>query len=218
MRLSAALLLTAAFLLCLPFTALAETPADVAAKLQAKYDKTLDLRADFTQVSVVKAMNMTREGSGELVIKKPGLLRYSYVKPEKQMILVKGEQFIMHVPSANQVVTRRMDRALLDKTPSTFLAGLGNITDSFDVSFMDRGPEDADGNYVLRLVPKGDGMGIKFITLTLDPGTYDILGFSFTEQSGNTNNVRLSDIKINKGVDGSEFVFEIPKGANVLSD
>jgi len=212
-----AVFLTAAFLLCLPLTSLAETPAEVAARLQAKYDKTRDLRAEFTQVSVVKAMNMSRKGSGELVIKKPGLLRYAYEKPDKQTILVKGEQFIMHVPSANQVVMRKLDRTMLDKTPSTFLAGLGRITDSFDVAFPDCGPKDEDGNLVLKLIPKGDGMGISHIDLTLDPDTYDILGFSFTETSGNTNTIKLHDIRINKGVGDAEFDFEIPENANIIT-
>ena len=111
----------------MPAASFAMTPQELAAKLQESYDKTRDMKADFVQVSEVKAMNMKKEGSGTLLIKKPGMLRYTYVKPEKQDLIVRGEELIMYMPASNQVIKKSMERAVMDKTPSTFLAGLGRI-------------------------------------------------------------------------------------------
>ncbi len=205
-------------ILLLPKTVLAMTPEELAGKLQAAYDKTADLTADFTQISEVTAMHMIREGAGRLVIKKPGKLRYSYTRPDKQEIIVKGDELLMYMPESKQAVKRKLSRAMLDKTPSTFLAGLGKVTDSFDVRFPEVGSRDGDGNFLLELLPKGNGMGIKSVMLTIKPDSYEILGFSFTETSGNTNTIRLKNIKTNKGVKDSVFDFELPKGTKLIAE
>jgi outer membrane lipoprotein carrier protein len=210
-------ILILALLLVLPAPALAMTAAELADNLQKSYDNTKDLKADFAQVSEVKAMNMKKEGRGTLIIKKPGLLRYTYTKPEKQELIVKGEELIMFTPSTNQVIRKKLEKAVMDKTPSTFLAGLGKITDSFRVRLPASGATDRKGRYALELIPKGERMGIEKITLLIEPGTYNILAFSFTEASGNTNTIRLSDQKINTGVKESAFDFQIPKGASVIN-
>lgn len=204
----------ALILLLISSPALAMTANNLAAKLQASYDKTRDMRADFTQVSVVKAMNMTKKASGALIIKKPGMLRYTYTKPEKEEIIVKDGDLIMYVKSTNQVIEKKLSRALMDKTPTTFLAGMGKITDSFNVKI----PAGSKGRCDLELVPKGDKMGVEKITISLDPKTFDIRKFTFVETSGNVNTITLSHIKINGGVKDGAFDFRIPKGASLISE
>ena len=211
-------IILAIIIMLFPIQALAMSPQDLAAKLQESYDKTRDLKADFAQTSIVKAMNMKKEGSGKLLIKKPGLLRYSYIKPEKQELIVKGDDLIMYMPSTNQVIKKKVERAVMDKTPTTFLAGMGRITDSFTVRFPKEGEKDKSGDYLLELVPKGNNMGVEKIGLELDPKTYNIVGFSFTETSGNVNSIRLSNIKINTGIKDSAFNFKIPNGASLVGE
>jgi outer membrane lipoprotein carrier protein len=198
--------------------AFAMTADQLAGKLQNSYDKTRDLKADFRQVSVVKAMDMTKEASGTLLIKKPGMLRYTYDKPEKQEIIVRGDDLIMYIPSQNQVIKKTLSRELMDKTPTTFLGGLGKITDSFDPKIPANGEKDKKGRYVLELIPKGEKMGVEEITIALDPKTFDIREFSFRETSGNVNTISLGNIKINKGVKDSAFNFKIPRGASLISE
>ena len=200
------------------FPAFAMTADQLAGKLQNSYDKTHDLKADFRQVSVVKSMNMTKEASGTLLIKKPGMLRYTYDKPEKQEMIVRGDDLIMYIPAQNQVIKKTLSRELMDKTPTTFLGGLGKITDSFNTKIPAAGEKDKEGRYVLVLIPKGDKMGVEEITLALDPKTFDIREFSFKETSGNVNTISLSNIKINKAVKDSAFNFKIPKGASLISE
>ena len=198
--------------------AFAMTADQLAGKLQDSYDKTHDLKADFRQVSVVKSMNMTKEASGTLLIKKPGMLRYTYDKPERQEIIVRGDDLIMYIPSQNQVIKKTLSRELMDKTPTTFLGGLGKIADSFNPKIPAAGEKDKEGRYILELIPKGDKMGVEEITLALDPKTFDIREFSFRETSGNVNTISLGNIKINKAVKDSAFNFKIPKGASLISE
>jgi outer membrane lipoprotein carrier protein len=211
-------LLVTTVLLFMASPALAMTADELAGKLQESYNMTRDLSATFTQESFVKAMDMKKQGSGKLLIKKPGLLRYTYTKPEKQELIVKGDELIMYTPSTNQVIKKKLSRAVMDKTPSTFLAGLGRITDSFDPRIPKSGEKDGTGRYLLELVPKGEKMGVERVTLALDPKSFEIEMFSFTETSGNTNTISLSNIKTNKGVKDGAFDFKIPKGASLLAE
>ena len=211
-------LFTVLILLFLAAPAFGMTADQLAGKLQNSYDKTYDLKADFRQVSVVKSMNMTKEASGTLLIKKPGMLRYTYDKPEKQEMIVRGDDLIMYIPAQNQVIKKTLSRELMDKTPTTFLGGLGKITDSFNTKIPAAGEKDKEGRYILVLIPKGDKMGVEEITLALDPKTFDIREFSFKETSGNVNTISLSNIKINKAVKDSAFNFKMPKGASLISE
>ena len=205
-------------LLALGRTAHAMGPDELADRLQASYDRTSDMTADFRQVSEVQSMQIVKEGSGRLVIKKPGRLRYTYARPDRLEILVNGDELLVYMPESKQAMKRKLERAMLDKTPSTFLAGLGKITDSFKPGVPEAGPRDGDGNHLLLLTPKTGGMGVKYVMLTIRPGTYDILGFSFTDSSGNTNAIRLSNIKVNKGVKDSAFKLELPKGTKLITE
>ncbi len=210
--------LIAIVLLLAAAPASAMTASELAARLQASYDKTRDLKADFTQVSVIKAMNIKKEGSGTLIIKKPGMLRYTYAKPERQEIIIRGDDLIMYIPSSNQVIKKTLSRELTGKTPTTFLAGLGKITGAFVAKTPPSGGKDAHGRWLLELVPKGENMGVERIILALDPETFDIKDFSFVETSGNVNTISLSNIKINTGVKDSAFNFKIPRGASLISE
>ena len=211
--------IAAAFLLVFAASpGFAFTADELAAKLQGAYDNTADMTADFAQTTEVKAMLIKKEGSGTLLIRKPGMLRYTYTKPERQEIIVRDEQLFMYTPSTRQAVRKSLDHALMDKTPSTFLAGLGRITDTFSVRLPKTGDRDKKGGYTLELVPKGDKMGIEKIALTLDPKTFLITAFSFTEASGNTNTIRLANIKTNVGVKSTSFNFKLPEGTNVITE
>jgi outer membrane lipoprotein-sorting protein len=86
------------------------------------------------------------------------------------------------------------------------------------VRFPKGGEKNKKGNLLLELVPKGDRMGVDSILLELDQKDYAILGFSFTETSGNVNSIRLSNIKTNTGVKESAFNFKIPKGASLVTE
>ncbi len=204
----------ALILLLVSSPAFAAAAHDPAALLQKRYDSIHDMRADFTQVSVVKAMNMTKKASGVLIIKKPGMLRYTYTKPEKEEIIVKGGNLIMYVKSTNQVITKKLSRAFMDKTPTTFLAGMGNIGDSFDVIV----PAGSKGRPDFELIPKGNKMGVEKIYINMDPKGPYIRQFTFVETSGDVNTITLSRVKINRGVKDSAFDFKIPKGASLISE
>ena len=100
--------------ICLPGDALAagERPDDKASKevrevvkkIQARYEQTKDLQAEFRQVTTIEGFATPLTSSGILMIKKPGRLRWDYRYPDVQEIYVNGNDLIMYVPQHKQVL------------------------------------------------------------------------------------------------------------------
>src|SRR5262245_54640089 len=61
---------------------------DVVKRLQARYEKTKDLQADFTQKTLIEGFERPVMSSGKVYIKKPGRLRWSYLNPAVEDIYV----------------------------------------------------------------------------------------------------------------------------------
>jgi outer membrane lipoprotein-sorting protein len=50
----------------------------------------------------------------------------------------------------------------------------------------------------------------------VDDGTFQVRRTIIIDASGNTNSMRFSKVKTNKGLSDAEFDFEIPKGASLV--
>ncbi|MEW5804985.1 MAG: outer membrane lipoprotein carrier protein LolA, partial [bacterium] len=109
-----------------------ETKADpVIQRVQEWYDKLSDLQADFRQKTFSQTLNRTTEAQGKIYFKKPNLMKWNYISPEKQIYVINHENFWWYVPEDAQVVKRKASTVLQDTTPLSFLAGLGNLRKSF---------------------------------------------------------------------------------------
>ncbi|MEK7300825.1 MAG: outer membrane lipoprotein carrier protein LolA, partial [Nitrospirota bacterium] len=61
---------------------------EVVRQLQARYEKTKDLQADFTQKTRIEGFERPVTSSGKVYIKKPGRLRWDYLDPANEQIYV----------------------------------------------------------------------------------------------------------------------------------
>ena len=57
---------------------------EVVKRLQARYEKTKDLQADFTQKTTIEGFERPMTSSGKVYIKKPGRLRWNYLDPSTE--------------------------------------------------------------------------------------------------------------------------------------
>lgn len=124
----------------------AAPPADeakvdlVIKKVQKWYDNLSDFQADFYQKSFSQTLSATTEAKGKIYFKKPNLMKWDYELPEKQIYVIDQKNFWWYVPGDGQVVKKKASTVLQDTTPLSFLAGLGNLQESFTVSL----PEGSD--------------------------------------------------------------------------
>src|SRR5512141_664672 len=77
-------------------------PAALAHDVQAYYEQTRDLEADFVQTYTYASFGRSQTSRGTLRVKKPGKLRWDYAEPTKKTIVVNGSRLVQYEPEENQ--------------------------------------------------------------------------------------------------------------------
>ncbi len=128
--------------------------AQIAQRLQARYDSTKNFRADFRQETTIVSVGQGEEAFGTVVFMKPGRMHWEFQTPQRQSIIADGTTLWIYQPADRQVLKAPFTAAFASSTPVSFLTGVGRIKDDFTVEPDPRGCN-AQRLYV-KLVPKGD--------------------------------------------------------------
>src|SRR5687768_9709825 len=111
-------------LLLVPISAAAETSlTEVVNKLQQKYQNMEAMQANFSQNYQSKRFSgggITE--TGVVYLKKGGLMKWEYQRPEKKMFVSDGLFYFYYVPEDKQVVKSPVDNQS-QQSPALFLAG-----------------------------------------------------------------------------------------------
>ncbi len=209
------LLATFFFLASLAVPARAEGPpsvADLAAKVQAHYEKVTDLSAAFEQESTVVGSRKKRKAKGVVKFKKPGLMRWDYSEPVEQAFVSDGRKFYYYNATEKFVAVKKLSQAFDSPTPNDFLQGLGRLEQSFVLSAPSEGTLDAEGRSRITLTPKEAGRESYSLTLILEKGGAALWGVAFTDAMGSKTLVQFVGLKENKGLPDSAFNFKTPPG------
>lgn len=198
-------------LLIIPAVLSANQVDEIVDKVQATYENTADLEATFLQESLIKTMDMVEKSEGKVYIKKPGKMRWDYKKPRKQEIVVEGKTIWIYKPDEKQVLKAPFSDNPQNRTPASFLSGVGRLKDDFEIK-LSKGSK----NYMLSLTPKGIKGNIEKIFLDVNPEDYTIQSFSLFDIYGNKTTITLKNIKTNKGLKDSIFHFKVPEGVKVI--
>jgi outer membrane lipoprotein carrier protein len=179
-------------------------------RVQRRYEMVHDLEATFTQKATLKTLNETQLSSGKVYIKKPGRMRWDYLKPDRQVILLDNGMLRIYTPDLKQVVEQPVTNVYKAKAPTAFLAGRAKLTDLFTVRF-----EPVEGNsqrlpWRLVLTPKEPNPQLKELLLEVAPGTFDIVRSIIIDHFGNITDIRYSKIRVNKELDESIFTLDLP--------
>lgn len=186
--------------------------AELADKVQAFYEHTTDFSATFTQSYQYKAMARTQKSEGTVQVKKPGLMRWDYVKPHEKLFLLDGKALWIWDPSDKAVMVNREFSSDQLSAAVTFLWGQGKLSDEFEIQRVDK---PAYGATVLELVPRKPQGGFTRLFFSVDPATGAVVTSVVIDSQGNENRIEFSDVKTNTGLATSRFQFTVPKGASV---
>ncbi len=191
----------------------------VVEKVDARYAKTTDLQADFTQKTTIEGFETGFSSSGRLFIKKPGLLRWDYLQPSEEQIFVNGDDVMMYVPAHQQVLKGTLTQMAASKGPLALLQGVGKLSQQFTITeSVDHSTGDSNSPR-LTLVPNSNesqSPTIKKIILKLFPKSYLIQEITLFEVSGNVSHVVFEDVKVNTGLSKSLLQFDVPSDVVVV--
>jgi outer membrane lipoprotein carrier protein len=208
-----------AVLLAVPLLALAQAPrqvsADEAARaIQKHYDQVRDFTADFTHTYQGGVLKKTITERGNVQIKKPGRMRWEYTSPERKTFVSDGRKIYSYVPADRQVVVADMPAQDEATTAVLFLAGKGDLTRDFSVSFTDVGAAD---RWSLRLEPRRKQRDYDWLVLGVDPKSLQIRRLVAADQQGGTSTFDFTNYRENTGLADKIFAFTIPRGVDVIT-
>lgn len=186
---------------------------DVASALQARYDRVRDFSADFVHAYEGGILKRNLSERGVVQVKKPGKMRWEYQAPEKKLFVSDGRQMYLHEIGPNQVTIFGVPAEDQAATAVLFLAGKGNLTRDFSVSYGEGGTDDT---YVLKLQPNKPERDYDWLQVTVDRQTLQIRALSAADSQGGRSTFRFSNIKENIGMADKIFTFKIPRGADVI--
>jgi outer membrane lipoprotein carrier protein len=183
-------------------------------KVQRFYDRTTDFRADFIQTYTRVALSKTQESRGTVMIKKPGMMRWSYTKPAEKLFVADGKQLFIYEPEEEQVIIDPHFNTSELSSSVSFLFGKGNLKDSFNAAMGDASGAPA-GTDVLSLTPKSDAT-FQTLDLIVQPSTGEVLESVIHETSGNLNRFKFSNTKTNSGIKADAFTFTPPPNVEIV--
>ncbi|MBI5892779.1 MAG: outer membrane lipoprotein chaperone LolA [Deltaproteobacteria bacterium] len=198
------------FLLITPVYA--EDLDSILSNVQKTYENISDMKASFVQETTSATFKDTQKSEGIVYFKKPGMMRWEYSNPNKDVIVNNGETIWVYQPDLGQVMVSKFDK---ESSPLSkhFLSGMGNVKNDFDVKLGEETPF----SYTLILVPKTQQPNIRKIHLTIDKKTFMMNKTASFDPFGNIASVRFIDVKTNTNLQKSIFNFEIPKGVKVVT-
>ncbi len=196
--------------------------AAIVSLVQAFYDQTTTLQADFQQSRYTRIYDRHDRATGRVAFKKPGKMRWDYAQPNGQVFVSDGKKLLIYQPpeegeKRGQLIERSLGE---DQLPSafSFLTGSGNLDEDFEVRLLEHDDEKFRGGYVLQLIPRKPTQNYEqlvFYVRLLSEGAKRagvVQRVLIIDSAGNRNRFDFSNMKFNRDVADKRFNYRPPKG------
>jgi outer membrane lipoprotein carrier protein len=205
-----AMALVLALLVAVP----ASEPAHaIARRVQAFYAKTRDFSASFRQHYEYVAIGRAEDSEGVVRVKKPGLVRWDYEKPEKRTLYLSGKTLWIWRPDDQEAQVNRNFGGDQLSSAFTFLWGKGNLLSEFSPRAVPV-PEGLPAGDGLELTPLKPTPGVQKLLFVVGKDGH-VLASVVTNPQGDVNRIVFGDAKVDQGLPDALFHFSPPKGAFV---
>ena len=170
-------------------------------------------RGEFTQTQLRSKQGAGKAqppSSGSFVFARPGKFIWTYQKPYEQVLQADGETLYVYDKDLNQVTTRKLGNAL-GSSPAAILFGSNDLEKNFTLA--DAGAR--DGLEWLTATPKAKDTSFEQIGIGLKDGVPQAM--ELKDSFGQTSVLKFTNFQRNPQLGAQQFKFEVPKGAEVVS-
>ena len=198
-------------------TVAAET---VAHMVQAFYDQTTSVEADFHQTYFNKLYDRYDRSQGQVKFQKPGKMRWDYASPKGKVIASDAKRLVIYEPGEGesdpgQVFERSISESELPQALA-FLTGTGKLAADFTFRLLDAAQQGFQGGLVLELMPKKPSPHFERILFYVD-GDPTRAGLVhrvlIIDGAGNRNRFDFTGLRFNRTLDAKTFAYQPPKNA-----
>jgi outer membrane lipoprotein-sorting protein len=120
-----------------------------------------------------------------------------------------------YIPADKQVIVGDMPSSDNATAAVLFLAGKGNLTRDFVVTYAEQA--DAADAWALRLDPRQKQRDYDWLILVVDRQTLQIRSLTAADKEGGRSTFAFTNYHENAGVPDKAFEFKIPKGVDVIT-
>ena len=190
---------------------------EVIESLQLKYDSVRNFSAEFEHTYAGGVLRSTLVERGTVLIKKPGMMRWSYTTPEEKLFVSDGTTLYSYFPLDRQVIVGHVPVEDTASTSVLFLAGRGNLSEDFTAVYDDI-PTAPPNAWMIRLTPLRSNADYERLTLAVDRTSLSITQMIATDFQGAVSTFTFSDLKENEDLPDSLFDFQIPRGTEIITE
>ncbi len=179
-------------------------------RIQTFYEGTRDITGQFFQ-RVELAMGQVEEARGSFYLKRPGMMRWEYERPERRLLVTDGSTLWAYTPADRQVIVQDL-RAALASVPFDFLVGAGKLTDHFTVRQVT-----VQGDcYRVVLTPHRPDPHLRELEMEVEATTLYIRTLVLQDPYENRTRMDFSDLRVNSDLSVNLFSFVAPPGVKTL--
>lgn len=194
------------------------SPGALAEALQHKYDSVRDFSADFVHRYRGGVLNKAVTEQGHVVVKKPGMMRWTYSGADRKVFVSDGRRMYSYLPADRQVYVASVPTDDRASTPALFLAGKGSLVRDFTVSAAPVPAGAPAGSTALELVPTRGDRDYDWLVIVVDEASLTWRMLVTGDRQGGESTFTFSNLKENRGVPDREFTFQIPRGVDVITE
>jgi len=190
---------------------------DLVRKVEARYQTTTDLTAEFSQSTDIKGFAKPLQSSGRVYIKRPGKLRWDYLAPTLEQIFVENDKIQFYIPEHKQVMVGQLSKMANSQAPFQLLQGIGRLDRHYLVTAAPDGAKGSGGLPLLSLTRPDDGPDQPRIVVEVDPGSHFLRRVELHDVNGNVSTFTFSAFLANTGLKDKLFEFTVPQDAEVIN-
>ena len=188
--------------------------ADLAKMLkgvEARYNGAKTLKVTFSQIYTQG--NSKRAESGELLLRKPGRMRWNYTNPAGKQFTSDGKNVYLYSPATNRVDKMKLKETEDMRAPLAFL--LGRLDFSRDFTGYQSTREGSDT--VVSALPKSDKLPYAKVSFGVSQAL-EIRRLIVHGQDQSVLEFRFTGEILNPKLDDKIFRFQAPKGAEIVDE
>ncbi|MGD8253819.1 MAG: outer membrane lipoprotein carrier protein LolA [Syntrophobacterales bacterium] len=190
-----------------------ETTSELVAKVQHQYDQTRSLHADFRQETRSRAASLGTIAKGRLYFLKPRAIRWDYSEPRQQFV-INDEKAWLYVPDEKTIYLYEVDQIINSPIVLSFFSGLGQLTETFDISQLPPEPGPPK-RFRLELLPRETESPVARVMLWIDAESYRVVRIQTEDPLGNINEITFTNVQVNAHLEPSWFALNVPQGVRL---
>lgn len=167
------------------------------------------IQAEFHQTVIDSAGESVQDSRGQVWMQRPGLFRWDYKTPYRQLIVSDGHKLWTYDEDLEQATVKPIDEAL-SSTPAVLLSGYRPLSE-----VMSWAPDsDNDAYRWYRLTPKRDDAAVQSVRIGFTGEQLAII--EVVDGFDNHTRIVFSNVQRNGAVDAALFTLALPAGTDII--